>query len=143
MRAFGLTDKGKVRKENQDSFQIVMIDEKSCLMAVLCDGMGGAAAGGVASGLAARVFSEFMSVRLRSSKAREDVVRMLHGALESANGIIYDYSCFDKAYLGMGTTLVTAVLRGSKEYRRQPGLLPVQEENRPADEGSFAGFRTG
>lgn len=39
MNSFGITDRGKVRRDNQDSFLIERIDEKDCLIAVLCDGM--------------------------------------------------------------------------------------------------------
>jgi serine/threonine protein phosphatase PrpC len=40
MNSFGITDKGIVRRENQDSFLIERVSEKGCLVAVLCDGMG-------------------------------------------------------------------------------------------------------
>ena len=52
MKSFGLTDKGKVRKDNQDCFIIEKCPSKSCLIVGLCDGMGGAKAGGIASQLA-------------------------------------------------------------------------------------------
>ena len=54
MKSFGITDRGKVRRDNQDSFLIERIDEKDCLIAVLCDGMGGEKAGNIASDLAAK-----------------------------------------------------------------------------------------
>lgn len=49
MKCFGLTDKGRVRKDNQDSFIIEKCEAKNCLIVGLCDGMGGAKAGGLAS----------------------------------------------------------------------------------------------
>ena len=45
MKSFGLTDKGKIRQDNQDSFIIEKCDAKDCLIVALCDGMGGAKAG--------------------------------------------------------------------------------------------------
>ena len=42
MNCFGLTDKGKVRQENQDSFLIEDCEKASCSILALCDGMGGA-----------------------------------------------------------------------------------------------------
>lgn len=45
MKCFGLTDKGRVRKDNQDSFIIEKCEAKNCLIVGLCDGMGGAKAG--------------------------------------------------------------------------------------------------
>ena len=50
MKGFGLTDKGRVRKDNQDSFIIEKCEAKNCLIVGLCDGMGGAKAGGLARG---------------------------------------------------------------------------------------------
>lgn len=49
MKSFGLTDKGKIRKDNQDSFIIEKCEAKDSLIVALCDGMGGAKAGGLAS----------------------------------------------------------------------------------------------
>ena len=56
MKSFGLTDKGPTRSENQDCFLLELCPEKNCLIAVLCDGMGGAKAGGVASQLCIKAF---------------------------------------------------------------------------------------
>jgi protein phosphatase len=56
MNSFGITDRGKVRRDNQDSFLIERIDDRGCLVAVLCDGMGGEQAGNVASHVAAKTF---------------------------------------------------------------------------------------
>ena len=51
MKSFGLSDKGKVRADNQDCFLLELCPERDCLIAALCDGMGGAKAGGIASTL--------------------------------------------------------------------------------------------
>ena len=56
MKSFGMTDKGMVRKDNQDSFIIEKVKTKDCLIVALCDGMGGAKAGGLASQIANRAF---------------------------------------------------------------------------------------
>ena len=42
MKVFGITDQGKVREKNQDSYRIVSEPEGALAIAVLCDGMGGA-----------------------------------------------------------------------------------------------------
>ena len=58
MKAYGITDKGKVRQINQDSFLFNIEEEQDRAVAVLCDGMGGERAGEVASELAAGAFME-------------------------------------------------------------------------------------
>ena len=60
MKCFGLTDKGRVRKDNQDSFIIEKCEAKNCLIVGLCDGMGGAKAGGLASQLSNKAFVDFV-----------------------------------------------------------------------------------
>ena len=57
MQSWGLTDPGCVRKQNQDAFQIEQLDRHT-LLCVVCDGMGGAKSGNIASTLAAEVFVE-------------------------------------------------------------------------------------
>ena len=55
MQCWGLTDPGCVRPQNQDIYQIEKMDS-STMLCVVCDGMGGAKSGNVASSLAADVF---------------------------------------------------------------------------------------
>ena len=55
MQCWGLTDPGCVRPQNQDAFQIEQLDRNTALC-VICDGMGGAKSGNVASSLAVDVF---------------------------------------------------------------------------------------
>ena len=56
MNSFGATDKGKVRSENQDSYIVERCDKRKCVVAVICDGMGGAKAGDLASQLSSNAF---------------------------------------------------------------------------------------
>ena len=57
MQCWGLSDTGCVRTQNQDSYKIVELD-RSTLLCIVCDGMGGAKSGNVASSLAVDVFVE-------------------------------------------------------------------------------------
>jgi serine/threonine protein phosphatase PrpC len=59
MQSWGLTDPGCVRKQNQDAYRIEQLDHNT-LLCVVCDGMGGAKSGNVASTLAVEVFVEEM-----------------------------------------------------------------------------------
>ena len=55
MQSWGLTDPGCVRKQNQDSYRIEQLDRGN-LLCIVCDGMGGAKSGNIASSLAVDVF---------------------------------------------------------------------------------------
>ena len=114
MKSFGLTDKGKVRKDNQDSFIIEKCDAKDCLVVALCDGMGGAKAGGLASQLSNKAFVSYIYAKLTSRVNRAlDFQKILRDACTEANGVAYEYSQFDEEYNGMGTTIVGGVINGN------------------------------
>ena len=112
MKSFGLTDKGAVRKDNQDSFIIEKCDARDCLIVALCDGMGGAKAGGFASRLSNKAFVSHIYDKI-SSRFIKSVVysQLLKDACEVANGVAYEYAHFDENFWGMGTTLVGGVIK--------------------------------
>ena len=112
MKSFGLTDKGKVRKDNQDCFIIESCPVRSCLIAALCDGMGGENAGEIASAVANKAFVSYIYDRLTSRTIKNvNYEEVVTNACAEANGVAYEYSLFDKAYSGMGTTLVGGVIK--------------------------------
>lgn len=114
MKSFGLTDKGAVRNDNQDSFIIEKCDAANCLIVSLCDGMGGAKAGGLASQLANKAFVSHIYTKLSSqSKRNIDFSALLQDACSEANGVAYEYSHFDESFSGMGTTLVGGVIKNN------------------------------
>ncbi len=112
MNGFGLTDCGNTRSENQDCFLIENCEKASCSILALCDGMGGANAGGLASQLSAKAFVNYVFHHLSNYSIRlSDYPRILREACEEANGVAYAYSQFGDNLSGMGTTLVAAVLK--------------------------------
>ena len=114
LKSFGLTDKGRVRKDNQDCFILERCDQKNCLIFGLCDGMGGAKAGGIASQLSNKAFVSYIYSKLTSRLLRSvDYRRILEDACEEANGVSYEYSHFDDAFDGMGTTIVGGVIKNN------------------------------
>lgn len=114
MKSFGLTDKGCVRKDNQDCFIIERCKTAGSLVFALCDGMGGAKAGGLASQLANKAFVSYVYAKLSSRVKRNlDLNKVLLDACREANGVAYEYSQFDEAYNGMGTTIVGGVVKDS------------------------------
>lgn len=114
MKSFGLTDKGKVRKDNQDSFIIEKCKARDCVIAVLCDGMGGAKAGGLASQLSNKAFVSYVYAKLTSRVIKKYNYReILQAACEEANGVAFEYSQFGEEFSGMGTTIVGGVIKSN------------------------------
>ena len=113
MQSWGLTDQGCVRKQNQDAYQIEQL-ERSTVLCVVCDGMGGAKSGNIASTLAADVFVQEVRRTWKASMDRGDIEQMLQNAAKLANFTVYDQAKQFSEFEGMGTTLVAALVRGRK-----------------------------
>ena len=108
MEAWGLTDVGNVRSQNQDAFRIVNLG-RDALLAVVCDGMGGAKSGNVASRLASEVFSEEVKRSFSADLTPDEAEHMLRAAAKLANISVFEQSQLSEDYAGMGTTLVAAL----------------------------------
>lgn len=108
MEAWGLTDVGNVRSQNQDAFRIVELG-RDALLAVVCDGMGGAKSGNVASRLASEVFSEEVKRSFSADLTPDEAEQMLRAAAKLANISVFEQSQLSEDYAGMGTTLVAAL----------------------------------
>lgn len=107
MNQWGLTDRGNVRAQNQDYFTIVRFSPEHAL-AVVCDGMGGAKSGNVASRLATDVFIREVKRTWNASLDDDALRRMLVDAVELANRAVYEHAQLSEDFSGMGTTLVAA-----------------------------------
>ena len=107
MQAWGLTDPGMVRSQNQDHYAIVKLGRDQ-LLAIICDGMGGARSGNIASQMAVEVFVEEVKRTTRANMKPDRIDNMLEQALEMANQAVYEQSQLSEEYRGMGTTLVAA-----------------------------------
>ena len=108
MNCFAQSDKGTVRKENQDCAACAHIRRKGCTIAVVCDGMGGAAGGKLASDLAASTFLADFRREMQSGSAVEPAMRH---ACDAANSAVYERACAEPDLRGMGTTIVAACVR--------------------------------
>ena len=95
MEYFGITDKGRVRPTNQDIYRIEACPDRDSALVLVCDGMGGANAGNVASRFAAERFVE---------EAKP--------ALDRANDSVFGLAGRQPEFRGMGTTLVGAFVQG-------------------------------
>ena len=109
MQYWGLTDPGCVRPQNQDSFAMEQLD-RNTVLCVVCDGMGGAKSGNIASTLAVDVFVQEVRRNWTASMNQEKVNQMLHSAVKLANFTVYDQSRQFEEFDGMGTTLVAVLV---------------------------------
>jgi len=107
MKTFGLTDIGLLRRSNQDQYFIAHHKEFSLM--VVCDGMGGANAGEVASLLACTSLKDRFHQNVPSSKDAHGLSTWLKEAVQLANHTVYVESIQTPTYAGMGTTLVAAL----------------------------------
>ncbi len=105
MNVWSITDKGKVRQQNQDACFAVCDPDAGTALLVVCDGMGGALAGNVASAMAIDVF-----VKTLKSDSDESISRRIRRAIDAANEAVYNKSLDDPECHGMGTTMVGAVI---------------------------------
>ena len=113
MQSWGLSDPGCVRKQNQDSYHIEQID-KNTLLGIVCDGMGGAKSGNIASTLAVDVFVQEVRRSYKYSMDQDKIDQMLLSAAKLANFTVYDQSLQIEEFDGMGTTLVAVLIKGRK-----------------------------
>ena len=113
MQSWGLTDPGCVRTQNQDAYQIEQLD-RNTLLCVLCDGMGGAKSGNIASSLAVDVFVQEHQRTYHGSMDKEKVNQMLRSAVKLANFTVYDQAAQFEEFSGMGTTLAAVLVRGKE-----------------------------
>lgn len=113
MQSWGLTDPGNVRKQNQDAFRMEKLNH-GALLCVVCDGMGGAKSGNIASSLATEVFVEEVCRVWKQGLSQEQIDQMLRSAVKLANFTVYDQAAQFPEFDGMGTTLVAVFIRGRK-----------------------------
>ena len=107
IKAWGITDKGVVRTQNQDGYYLDVPSEHLAV-GVVCDGMGGAKAGNIASLIAVETFVD----TLQRSQGEPDTPppAVLSLAAEEANAAVYRRANTDPDCFGMGTTMVAALL---------------------------------
>src|SRR5215472_1847054 len=124
IRFYAATDVGKVRDHNEDNF---LVDKKLSLF-VVADGMGGHAAGEVASAIAVRTVHEevkrenellddYVSGATGASKVTpKDVIALLEHAVQRACSKIHEEARTDTNKRGMGTTLSAVLVVGHQGF---------------------------
>ena len=115
MKAYGDSIVGNVRRNNEDC--ILIHDECEPCFVMVADGMGGAAAGEVASILTARYIEEY----ILESKHEEVSPELLDEAIMYANKLLLEQVCGHKELKGMGSTLTFAAVKKEKILLAQIG----------------------
>lgn len=120
MKIVAKTDKGKVRDNNQDAYAVGELPG-DVAWAVVCDGMGGAAGGNIASALAVKVISDKITASYNEKMRDSSIKNLLDSAITAANIEVYDMAYTRPELKGMGTTVVCAILRNDVVYIAHAG----------------------
>lgn len=113
---FGLSDVGKLREINEDSFLISGFENESLFgYALLADGMGGHNAGEVASSTAVNTV-KFELDKTLEEKSHDRIIYNILGSIDYANKKIYDLSISDINKAGMGSTFVLSYIVDDNLY---------------------------
>lgn len=138
VNVFGRTDVGRTREHNEDCFIVADLTtgnatlqpevrshkpgERGSLFMV-ADGMGGAAAGEIASAMATEVVLSELDLRWRKAPnaTADTFVRALKAATEAANARIHKYAAEHPENRGMGTTATIAGILGETLFLAQVG----------------------
>ncbi len=102
------TDQGLVRKENQDRVRTDLLGD-STAVAVVCDGMGGAAHGSEASQTAIEIIFERLTENYRPGMSFNSIRNLLLTSIGAANAVVYRKSTEESEKAGMGTTCVAVL----------------------------------
>ena len=109
MKVYSKTDTGKKREINQDAFYVGQFDN-GAVFAVVCDGMGGAKCGNVASEKAATVISDYIVKSYSPKMNSTSIEKLLRAAVDSANTEVFELANSSDEYKGMGTTVVATLV---------------------------------
>lgn len=135
LHVFGRTDVGQIREHNEDNFLIADLSRQSRSLLEadraqvvgargnvlgVCDGMGGAAAGEVASQLAVDIIYDVLRAE-PPPDSHDDLAQRLVRAVEEAGIRIFNEARADRSRRGMGTTATIGALMDSRLFLAQVG----------------------
>ena len=107
--AAGASDQGRTRKSNEDAYGLSLNNSQGACNFVVCDGMGGAAAGEIASRMAVDAMLHAMSQGVLT-------LETFRKAVDVANRSVHHSATQDPSRAGMGTTLVAMATRGNRAW---------------------------
>ena len=120
MNIYGVTDQGKVRSSNQDAFITGTFSDGN-IFAIVCDGMGGANGGNIASRLAVDYLSASLKSGYRENMSENSIKNLLESSINAANVRVFDKSRESKELKGMGTTVVAIIIIKNTLYIAHAG----------------------
>lgn len=115
MKVIGQTHIGLVRENNQDALEYGTLGA-TAQYAVVCDGMGGANGGNIASKIAVEVIGSRIRDGFNENMGANSVEHLLDSAMATANIGVYDRAQQQVELTGMGTTVVAAITCGKTAY---------------------------
>ena len=115
MKAVGISDIGKCRKNNEDALYVPQKGDDIQNLFIVADGMGGCNAGEVASQYAIDSFLEYIR-KERDAHGEEDIPDLLAEAMTVSNRAVYEKSNSAHEFAEMGTTMVAAAVQDGKIF---------------------------
>lgn len=116
MEAFAVSDIGKVREMNQDSYYISS-PEDGIKLYIVADGMGGYKGGEVASKLAIESAQKYICNNFAEiKKEKENILELIRSSIEYANMVVYEKSREVEELNGMGTTIDVCLIHSNRLY---------------------------
>ena len=106
---YGKSDIGLVRDSNQDSFYGIAISN-DVILGVVCDGMGGANGGDIASKIAVETVVKKIKDEYNPNMTSSDIKDLLINTIYVANNNIFDTALINVELSGMGTTIVLTLV---------------------------------
>jgi serine/threonine protein phosphatase PrpC len=113
MLIIGKSDKGRVRRNNEDSFSYCRVSGGG-IFAVVCDGMGGAASGEMASDIAVKELIRLASDELNDMSDLKRARSVIRNHMRYVNNILYKTALEKPNLSGMGTTVVCVYIVGKE-----------------------------
>jgi serine/threonine protein phosphatase PrpC len=131
----GMTDVGRVREHNEDSFLVVNLADghrtasaerldaavEGAILLAVCDGMGGAAAGEVASRMAADRLAADLGKADFAASSPDQIAALMDKAVQQGNTDIHAAAAANPSQKGMGTTMTAAVVTPGRIFVSQVG----------------------
>lgn len=136
VNAFGLSDIGLVRTNNEDNFRFTQLGSESInsipaseanltapWIFIVADGMGGGQAGEVASQMAVELIADQFAAQVSQKRVstRQGFEKALAGAVEEANRTVFQKGQNSEDLRGMGTTITAAAVCGRSVIFAQLG----------------------